>query len=300
MQRSQWVGSFLVATALGCLLLTAAHSQLKAAKPAKLLKTTRQSSTDLEVSGLLAGVTSSSHRFIRYSDLLKLPQVKATITGDENFADMHTATVHVSGVSLEVLSRMIGVAPSATFITGLCTDEYLGIFSADYLAAHQPILVLKINDLSYANWARKTHNQDPGPYLITSTKFTPAYHVLAYGEQPQVPENMVSLSFNAPQALEAAIAPAARFTSDSPQQLGFAIARVTCLKCHNVGDIGGTKAHRPWSKLIADATADPATFAKRIANPKSVDPKAAMPANEAFDTATLAALTAYFQSLSTE
>ncbi len=118
MQRSQWVGSFLVATALGCLLLSAARSQSKVVKPSKLLKSTRQSSTDLDVSGQLTGVTPSSHRYIRYSDLLKLPQVKATITGDENFADMHTATVHVSGVSLDVLSRAIGAAPNATFITG--------------------------------------------------------------------------------------------------------------------------------------------------------------------------------------
>ncbi len=287
-------------TAALCCVLFAAAPPMPKGSSSKLLKIARESPGDLEVSGLLTGVPPSSSRFVSYSDLLTLPQVTIKVTGDENFADMHTPTVKVSGVRLSVLAKALGAAPEASTITALCSDKYLGIFSAPYIITHDPVLVLKINGLSYAEWARRTHNEDPGPYLVASKNFVPSYRVLAYKEQPQVPDNLVSLAFDTPQSIDAAIAPSARFPTGSPQQSGFAIARVTCLKCHNARQVGGTKADRPWSTLSRDAVNDPATFARRVNNPKSVDPKATMPANPSFDKATLAALTAYFQSMPTE
>jgi hypothetical protein len=300
MHRLQLMGLLTLAAALCCALLTVAHSQSKIAKPSKLLKTTRQSLSDLEVTGLLAGVPPASHRFITYHDLLGLPQVKATLINDENFAAMKVPKIKISGVYLSVLAEKLGAPPSADLIQALCTDKYLGIVSSGYIAAHKPILILKVNDLTPAEWANKTHNEDPGPYLVGSVNFKSSYNILGRQEMPQVPENVVALSFESQNTVFAAIAPPGRYASGSPQQQGFAIARVLCLKCHNAGPYGGTKANRSWSTLSKDAIKDPAAFAKRIHDPKSIDPAATMPPNPDYDAASLAALTAYFQSLPTE
>jgi hypothetical protein len=300
MLRSQLMGFMMLAAALCCGFVTIARSQPKNVKPSELLKATRQSPSDLEVTGLLAGLPPASHRFVSYQNLLSLPQVEATLVNDDNFAAMNIPKIKISGVYLSVLAEKLGVAPDADLIKALCTDKYLGIISSGYISAHKPILILKINGLTPAEWARKTHKDDPGPYLVGSENFKSAYYVLGHQEMPEIPENVVTLSFDSQKTVFGAIAPPARYRLDSPQQQGFAIARVLCLKCHNAGPYGGTKANRSWSTLSKDAIKDPGSFAKRIHDPKSVDPTATMPPNPDFDAASLAALTAYFQSLPTE
>jgi mono/diheme cytochrome c family protein len=78
---------------------------------------------------------------------------------------------------------------------------------------------------------------------------------------------------------------------------GYRIALENCLRCHQAGSIGGTKAKIPWQLLSAIASADPALFSHVVTNPVAVNPRATMPANPAYDAPTLAALTAYFQAV---
>jgi hypothetical protein len=288
----------MMAMALCCVLYAVASSRPNA--PRLSTHSTRQSFTDLEITGVIAGAPANSRHFVTYNDLLTLHEIDETITDDENFKELNAPKVHISGVPLSALAKALGATPDATFITARCSDGYLGIFSPSYITAHNPVLILKINGLTSADWARQVHNEDPGPYLVTGKHFVPSYRVLAYEEQPQIPDNVLSIAFNTPQAIAAAIMPTVEFAPDSPQQQGMEIASVTCLKCHNSGSIGGTKANRPWSKLSNDAINDPVTFQKRILNPKSVSRDALMPANSTYDAKTLAALTAYFQSISKE
>jgi mono/diheme cytochrome c family protein len=75
------------------------------------------------------------------------------------------------------------------------------------------------------------------------------------------------------------------------------MAKQNCLRCHNAGPYGGTKAGWSWETLSVVAKADPKTFKNYVHDPKSVNAKAKMPANPQYDAATLAVLAAYFQSL---
>ena len=298
MDRQKVIGLVALCTTLCCGLITAAHYAQVPRSSSDLLKLSRQSTTDLEVDGLMVGVPASSRRFITYQDLLGLPQVTATITGDENFTAMHTPTVQVTGVYLSALARHIGVSRDADLLNAICEDHYKAPYPADYLAAHQPILVLKINGQTAVEWARQTHNEDPGPYLITQANFVPSYSILAQEERAQVPTEVVSIEFARQKDVFAAITPLGHFASTSAEMKGFGIARQDCLRCHNNGSVGGTKAGRSWSVLSKRASEDPMSFARYVQDPQSVDGQAKMPPNPQYDAATLGALTAYFKSFS--
>ncbi len=292
------IGLAAMCTVLCCALVPAAHSAQVVAADSGLLHLSRQSVTDLEVSGLLAGVPQASHRFITYQALLSLPQVSATVISDENFTEMKTPRVEISGVYLSELARRIRIASDSDLINALCVDRYRAPYPASYIAAHQPILVLKINGQTASEWARKTGNQDPGPYLITHANFAPSFHTLSYQERPQVPTEVVGLEFTRQKNVFDTISPPGKFAADSPEMLGYRIAREDCLRCHNRGLAGGTKANRSWAVLSKRAIDDPVLFARSIQDPRSVDRKATMPANPHYDAATLAALTTYFRTFS--
>ena len=247
---------------------------------------------------MIDGVPNSTPRFITYQDLQSLPQVTATITSDENFTEMHTPKVQVSGVYLSELARRIGVSSKADLTNAICVDHYSAPYPADYVATHKPILVLKINGLTAAEWAQQTKNEDPGPYLITQADFVPSYSILSHQDRAQVPTEVVSIEFARQKDVFATITPPGSFTPASPEMLGFGIARQNCLRCHNQGSTGGTKARRTWSVLSRHASEDPISFARYIHNPRSVDSHAQMPSNLQYDAATLNALTAYFKSFS--
>src|SRR5437764_4005509 len=99
----------------------------------------RSSPGDLEVGGEIAGVPSGSTRYLRYEDLLRLPQETYRVSDDSNFR----GKTEVSGVALSTLADTLG--QSADMIVAICYDHYRSNYPADYLAAHHPLLVLRIN-----------------------------------------------------------------------------------------------------------------------------------------------------------
>jgi hypothetical protein len=298
MERRKLIGLVALCTTLCCGLTAAAHSVQAAASASSLLKLSRQSATDLEVDGLITGVPQSGHRFITYESLLSLPQVTATITSDENFTEMHAPIVRVTGVYLSELAHRIGASTDADLINAICADQYRSPYPADYLAAHRPILVLKINGQATREWARRTRNEDPGPYFITQENFIPSFSILSHQDRPQVPTEVVEIQFTRQKDVFEAITPPGHFAPDSSEMKGFGIARQNCLRCHNRGSVGGGKAGRSWSVLSRHASDDPKSFARYVYDPKSEDIRAKMPGNPQYDAATLAALTAYFKSFS--
>ena len=292
MERPKLIGLLALCTMLGCGLFTAEHTQRVSASTGELIHAERSSKYDLEIGGI--GV---KHGYIRYDDLLALPQVSATVVNDENFNEMHVPSVHVTGVELGVLSHALHIPAEDDLMLARCLDGYVGPYPTEYVAAHRPILVLTLDGKTTMEWAKGAGKADPGPYLISYENFAPTWHVLAHADRPQVPIEVVELEYKHQQDVFGPIAPPARFAADSPEQAGFAIAKQNCLRCHAAGPYGGTKAGLSWEVLSGLAKMDGAFFAKYIHDPKSVSPKAKMPANPQYDDATLQALTAYFKSM---
>jgi mono/diheme cytochrome c family protein len=117
--------------------------------------------------------------------------------------------------------------------------------------------------------------------------------VLAHEDRPQLPTNVVRLTFERQAQAFARIAPGGGSLKVSE---GYRIARQNCIRCHAAGETGGTKSAKSWKELAQDARSRPEWFARVIKDPKSVSPGAAMPGNPEYDAATLETLTAYFRS----
>jgi mono/diheme cytochrome c family protein len=297
MERPKWIGLAVLFMTMGCGLYTAVHSRQVTAAEVGLVHATRASKTELEVNWSAAVRGAGAVRgFVAYKDLLALPQVSATVLNDENFTELHTPSVQVTGVTLDVLATTLKVPAGLDLMLARASDGYVGPYTAEYVAAHHPILVLTVDGMTTAEWARKTGNLDPGPYLITYDNFVPAWKVLAHADRPLVPMQMVELAFKREQDVFGPITPAARFGPDSAERAGFAIAKQNCLRCHAAGPYGGTKAGLSWEVLTMVAKSDRAMFEKYVHDPKSVSPQAKMPASPQYDAATLSALSAYFKS----
>src|SRR5215472_5300794 len=104
-----------------------------------ILHAERSSSGDLEVGGEHAGVPAGESRYVGYEDLMRLPQETYNVSDDSNF---HGKT-EISGVALATLAQAWG--NSADMIVAICYDHYRTNYPKDYLAAHHPVLVLRIN-----------------------------------------------------------------------------------------------------------------------------------------------------------
>ncbi len=276
----------LAVTAACCALLGAGSSSTK-----QLLEVKRSSPSDLQITGVAPGTS----RYISYEKLLTLPQATVTVIGDDNFVEMHREKVEVTGIYLDVLAKYLGAKPDSDLISAQCSDGYRTNYSRDYILAHRPILVLKIDGLPVKNWVSQTHNEDLGTYFITHEVFTPSFDVLSVSETPQVPIDIVRLDFSSKRLVFGAIAPHGLFAPGDQVMDGYRIAEQHCFRCHNMGSHGGTKAKVTWQQLGFDA-ATPAAFEAYLLNPKSNYHEASTQPGSRFDDATAKALQAYFQT----
>src|SRR5713226_1116274 len=117
---------FVVLLAISCQSGTSLAGQVN------ILRTHRSSRGDLEVGGELAGVSAGPTRYVRYDDLLQLPQETYTVTDDSNFQ----GKTEVSGIALTKLAQLLG--QSADMIVAICYDRYRTNYPRDYLASHRP------------------------------------------------------------------------------------------------------------------------------------------------------------------
>jgi mono/diheme cytochrome c family protein len=258
--------------------------------------TDRRSSTDLEIAGDLAGLPEGNVRYIARQDLLSLPQVSFRVTNDPNFK----APTEVSGVLLQNVAGDLAQSPASDLVVAICADDYRGYYPVTYLKEHQPVLVLSVNGLSPERWPKdpEQHGLEMGPYLITHQDFKAAFKILAHEDEPQIPWGVTRLEFRNEKQVMAVIAPRGSAATDSKVQQGFRIAQQNCLRCHNMNDVGGTKAGRPWQILSVWAATSPDYFAAYVRNPKSKNPHAEMYPNPSYDDATLQALITYFRTFS--
>jgi hypothetical protein len=259
--------------------------------PQIILHAERSSPGDLEVGGELTGAPTRSVRYIRYEDLLRLPQESYAVSDDSNIP----ANTEISGIALETLARLLGQSAD-TFIDAICDDQYRANYPHDYVAVHHPLLVLRINGKTHDQWPPLKDGGTPGPYLISHPFFKPAFRILSHEDEPQIPYGVVGIEFHRESVVFGAIRPPGNWPADSPVEQGFLIARQDCFRCHNMGAEGGTKAARSWLQLAQRAAQNGSRFRQAIRNPLSVNPKATMPAHPAYDGATLEALAAYFKT----
>ena len=255
------------------------------------LRAARQAENDLEVGGELAGLPAGSTRFVAYRDLLAMPQVTYLVTDDSNFPK----GARLTGIPLSELADWIG-APTSKLVVAICYDGYRTNYSASYLAAHRPLLVLKIDGKLEPAWPPSEYRGRMGPYLISHPSFKPAFKVLSHTDEPQVPFGVTRLEFRDEQAVMASIAPRGEQAANSPVMQGYLIARQNCFRCHNMGGEGGQLAGRSWQILATWASTEPKFFLRYVNNPRSVDPKDRMPGFPQYDAETLEALRQYFAS----
>jgi len=260
-----------------------------------ILRVQRSSPIDLEVGGELAGVPPGSTRYIRYEDLLQMPQENSTVSDDSNFR----GKTEIGGVALETLAHLLGRTPNDALIVAICYDQYRTNYPRDYLAAHHPVLVLRINGQFRDHWPLSENGGPLGPYLISHPFFKPAFKILSHEDEPQIPYGVTRIEVRRESVVFGAIRPPGKWPPDSQVGQGYVIARQDCFRCHNMGAEGGTMAGRSWLKLAEIASNDREKFRQMIRNPASVNPDAKMPAQPGYDDATLDALTAYFKTFVT-
>jgi mono/diheme cytochrome c family protein len=276
-----------------CVLLLA-FAAVGASRPAgqAILRSERSSASDLEVGGDLSGVAAGAKRYIRYADLL--PQVRYTVSDDSNLK----RTVEIQGVPLETLAQELGADAGAgdLMAVAICSDGYRANYPRDYLAAHRPVLVLKIDGEGPERWPKSADGGPLGPYMISHPFFKPAFKVLSHEDEAQVPFAVIEVYIRRESVVFGAIQPKGNWPAESAVEQGYVIARQDCFRCHNRGAEGGTLAGRSWTELGTMAAEDPKRFRQTIHDPQSVTPGAKMPAHGSYDAATLDALTAYFRT----
>lgn len=281
------VKAFLLILLTGAMLAAPFGSDSK-----NLLHVERSSPGDLEVVGDLSGLSPDATRYVRYEDLLSLPQEKYTVSDDSNFSGK---TV-ISGVPLTMLAKMFGNGSDDQLIVAVAYDKYRGNYPRDYLVAHHPLLVLRVNGQLRDQWPKSIYGGSLGPYLISHPIFKPAFKVLSHEDEPQIPFGVVRIELRRESEVFGAIRPSAEWRENETVQQGYLIARQDCFRCHNMGAEGGTVAGRSWMKLAERANEDGERFRRIIRNPESVTPGATMPAHTGYDDATVQALTAYFRT----
>lgn len=277
---------------LGLALMALCSAMLAVAQTAAhvVLHEMRQSKSDLEIGGLLRGVPNGQTRFVTYDDLLKLPQVSYTVSNDPNFGK----PVVVSGVALETLAAELSSAVAGGMVIAICDDNYAAHYPKEYMRAHRPLLVLKVDGKPPAGWPIGTDGFAMGPYMISHPDFKPSFQVLKHADEAQVPWGLVRIDFREEREVYAPIQPGAAYRENHLVQNGYTIARQSCFRCHNRGGEGGAKSTVSWDAIGRHAVKDPARFDAYVLNPKSINPDSEMAASPQYDEATLRALRAYF------
>jgi hypothetical protein len=284
------IGIFLVAVAAICAATLLAHgvaaaqanSSAGAALAAKL-RAQRSSSADLEVMGDLAGVPRGESRFLTREDLLAISQPMTISPDDGNFKQ----ATQVLGVPLEDLFHALRVPPNDMLLAD-CKDKYQAHYERRYLANYHPVLVTALNGAPL----RESEDDDYGPYMIAHVNFKMAAKAPALKDEPQIPWGVVRLQFRDEDTALSPIKP--RF-SNLAKVDAYGIAEENCLRCHNVGDLGGLKSGVNWTVLGALAANSPEFFTEYIRDPKSKNPRTRMAASPQYDDATMALLIDYFR-----
>ena len=289
MTRTVW--GLLALTTLCASASLCATSNASAQASRVPLHRTRQSITDLELGGALAGVPRGQTRFVSFADLSRLPLETYTVTDDRGLGK----SVRITGLPLEKLPALLGAAPGANMVTALCSDAYAAHYPASYFHDHHPLLVMRLDGKPSTQWRVLSSGDSMGPYLVSHPSFTPAFRILSHSDEAQVPWGVVRLDFEPEQQVYGPIQPFGPHAHDPLVQQGYIIARQNCFRCHARNGEGGLKSNRPWDVVARRSATDPQYFDAYVRNPQRLNPAARMEGTPKYDDATLRALRAYFK-----
>ena len=171
---------------------------------------------------------------------------------------------------LEELLRLLSATPATDMIVAVCDDKYQAAYSRAYIAAHHPLLVLKVDGKLPSDWPKDpdAHSFSMGPYMISQPTFKPSFKILAHSDEAQIPWGVVRLELRDEKTVFGAIAPRGPHAQDDAVQAGYRIAQQNCYRCHNMGHEGGQKAGRSWVVLAALAVASPDYFSAYVRDPE--------------------------------
>jgi|SRR3984957_9551828 cytochrome c2 len=273
-------------TFLAALLAVSGVARRNAAQSPTLsakLHAARTLPTDLELTGDLAGFPRGETRYLTRDDLVGISQPMTISPDDGNFK----AAAEVRAIPLEVFARDLGI-PSTDMLIADCKDKYEAHYTRQYLARYHPVLITELNGAPL----KESKDDDYGPYMIAHVNFKMASKAPALNDEPQIPWGVVRLQFRDEGATLSPIKPR---IANLDKAVGYGVAEENCLRCHNVGDVGGLKSGVNWAVLGALAANSPDFFAAYVRDPKSKNPNTQMAASPEYDDATMTALIAYFR-----
>jgi cytochrome c2 len=248
---------------------------LAAAEPAGALDLHRDRSSayDLALTGRLAGVPAGGTLYARWSDLRALPSTRLTVDGE-----FVKGPEELTVVFLADLWKALPVAPGADTLIATCTDGYASVYTAEFISAYRPFLVLEIDGKAPKEWPPKGLEFDPGPYVVTvSAGISPAVAKFRDVEHKK-PWGVTTLEVASYSERFKAIYSGSWASLSAPARDGRDIWVNSCASCHEGpgGIFGGAKAARPFQVIAAYAGHDRPYFMKYVRDPKSLVPCANM------------------------
>jgi hypothetical protein len=254
------------------------------------LRATRESPTDLAITGGLSGVPAGEERFVSWADLHALPLHELKLP-----AEFFPGEQQVTVVFLQDLVKALPVAVGMDTVLATCRDGYASVYRFDFMAECRPFVVLEINGLGSEKWPPPGLKFNPAPYVISvSATVAPAVSALLDPGHKK-PWSVVSVEL-------------ARFGDTFHDALSGKWANLSrrgdqgreiwinsCASCHaGPGKIfGGAKSGQPFMVLETLARCEPAFFKLYVRNPKAANPSGHMEAHPHYSDDQLDALIAF-------
>lgn len=252
------------------------------------LHPSRTSPTDLAVTGLIAGASADATRFIRWSDLAKLPT--STLKGGFVGGEQEVTVVFLSDL-WDALPRSDG----ADTLLATCTDGYASVYRTAFIKEFRPFLILAIDGVGPEKWPPPSLKLNPGPYVISvATSVAPAVASLIDAGHKR-PWGVTTIRLARYDAAFAGFA-SGRWAAPSARAIeGREIWINSCASCHSGAPdaFGGTKSDRPFDVLAAHALHNSDYFKRYVRSPKSFVATAKMEAHPHYSDLQLDALIAF-------
>ena len=246
--------------------------------------------TDLEISGLLAGVPAGESRWLRWADLRALPTRELEVEGEFLPGRQRVTLVFLQ----DVLDRL-PLAPGADTVTAVCHDGYAGVFTREFTEKWRPYVVLEINGVGPEQWPPAGMTFNPGPYVLTASEHV-APGVGAVLDLPHKQPWGVTAIKLVRYADEFAPFMKGEWAALSERaERGRELWVNSCYSCHKgPGEVvGGTKGGRPFAVLRAYAEHNKKYFRDYVRNPQGLNPSAKMTAHPHYTDEQLAELMAF-------
>ena len=254
------------------------------------LHSARASATDLAITGLIAGAPAKSTRFIRWSDLAKLPSTKLKLTNE-----FVPGEQEVNAVLLSELWSALPRADGADTLLATCTDGYASVYRSTFIKDFRPFLILTINGQGPEKWPTLGLAFNPGPYAISvAASVVPEVAQLLDAGHKR-PWGVSTIEISRYDSSFAGFDTGRWSNLSTRAAAGRELWIHSCASCHAgaPATFGGTKSDRAFEVIAAHALHNPAYFKLYVREPKSFVATAKMEAHPHYSNSQLDALIAF-------